>query len=159
MAEIKIPDVGKRAPAFHLPSHPEGRIRLSEFKVGKNVVVYFYSKDDTPGCTTEACGFRDDLQAFEAADTVILGISPDSVAAHDKFAKKYDLPFPLLADEDHKICEKYGVWVEKSMYGKTYMGVQRSTFLIDESGKIAQVWPKVKPDGHAEEVLAAVKAM
>ena len=156
MAEITIPEVGKRAPAFHLPAHPEGRIRLSQFKGEKNVVVYFYPKDDTPGCTTEACGFRDDLQAFEAADTVILGISPDSVASHEKFAKKYDLTFPLLADEDHKICEKYGVWVEKNMYGRKYMGVHRATFLIDKQGKIAAAWPKVKVKGHVEAVAAAV---
>ncbi len=156
MSENQIPEAGDRAPAIHLPTYPEGRIRLSEFKGKKNVVLHFYPKDDTPGCTTEACGFRDDLKTFDAADTVILGISPDAVASHEKFAKKYSLPFTLLADEERTACEKYGVWVEKSMYGRKYMGVQRATFLIDKRGKIAAAWPKGKVKGHVEEVAAAV---
>jgi|SaaInlStandDraft_2_1057019.scaffolds.fasta_scaffold155235_1 thioredoxin-dependent peroxiredoxin len=156
MAENLIPEAGDRAPAFHLPTYPEGRIRLSKFKGEKNVVLYFYPKDDTPGCTTEACGFRDDLKTFDATDTVILGISPDSIASHEKFAKKYSLPFTLLADEERKTCEKYGVWIEKNMYGRKYMGVQRATFLIDKRGIIAAAWPKVKVKGHVEEVATAV---
>ncbi len=153
---MSLPEAGKRAPAFTLPAHPEGKIRLSQFKGDKNVVLYFYPKDDTPGCTKEACGFRDSLQTLQDADTVVLGVSPDSVAKHEKFASKYDLPFPLLADEDHAICEKYGVWVEKNMYGKKYWGVQRATFLIGKDGKVARVWPKVKVAGHVDEVAAAV---
>ncbi len=147
-----IPEVGKRAPAFTLPAIPEGKIRLSQFKGEKNVVLYFYPRDNTPGCTTEACDFRDNLGQFESAETVVLGISGDSLKSHEKFATKFELPFPLLSDEDHAIAEKYGVWVEKKNYGKTYMGIQRATFLIDKEGKIAAVWPKVKVKGHVDEV-------
>ncbi|MBI1314014.1 thioredoxin-dependent thiol peroxidase [bacterium] len=150
------PETGKNAPAFTLPAYPEGKVRLSQFKDEKNVVLYFYPKDDTPGCTTEACGFRDSFSSLQSADTVVLGVSPDSVKKHEKFATKYELPFVLLADEDHSVCEKYGVWVEKSMYGRTYWGVQRATFLIGKDGKIARVWPQVKVAGHVEEVAAAV---
>lgn len=146
-----MPQVGDRAPAFYLPAHPEGKIRLSHFK-GQPVVLYFYPRDDTPGCTTEACEFRDQRPTFEEVDAVILGVSTDSVASHEKFANKFDLPFPLLADEDHAVCEKYGVWVEKNMYGRKSMGVQRATFLIDAKGKVAAVWPKVKVKGHVEAV-------
>jgi peroxiredoxin Q/BCP len=156
---MKPPEVGKRAPAFFLKAHPKGKVRLSHFKDEKNVVVYFYPKDDTPGCTTEACEFRDYHAAFEKADTVVLGISPDSVESHEKFAGKYGVPFTLLADDDHSICEKYGVWVEKNMYGKKYMGVQRATFLIGKDGKIARIWPQVKISGHVEEVLAAASKL
>ncbi len=160
MAKAKMPegmpDVGDKAPAFNLPAHPEGKIRLSSFKGEKNVVLYFYPRDDTPGCTKEACGFRDDLATFDKADTVVLGISTDPVAKHEKFATKYDLPFPLLADEDHAVHEKYGTWVEKNMYGKKSMGTQRATFLIDKKGKVAAVWPKVKVDGHVEAVAEAM---
>ena len=156
---MKPPEVGKRAPAIFLKAHPKGKIRLSHFKEEKNVVVYFYPKDDTPGCTTEACEFRDYHAAFEKADTVVLGISPDGVDSHAKFAGKYGVPFTLLADEDHSICEKYGVWVEKNMYGKKYMGVQRATFLVGKDGKIARIWPKVKISGHVEEVLAAASEL
>jgi len=152
-------EVGKKAPAFKLPAIPEGPISLSQFKGQKNVVLYFYPRDDTPGCTTEACDFRDGIARFKSLDTVVLGVSPDTTKSHQKFADKFSLPFPLLADEDHAVCEKYGVWVEKSMYGKKYMGVQRATFLIDKQGKIAAVWPKVKVDGHAAEVTEAVKAL
>jgi peroxiredoxin Q/BCP len=156
LAESQRPAVGEAAPKFKLPAVPKGPIALADYLKKKNVVLYFYPRDDTPGCTTEACGFRDDLPAFEAADAVILGISADSTESHEKFRAKFDLPFPLLADEDHAVCEKYGVWVEKNMYGKKSMGIQRATFLIDKQGKIAAVWPKVKVDGHVEEVKAAV---
>lgn len=148
---MPVPQVGRKAPAFNLPS-PEGKIALKD-QLGKNVVLYFYPRDNTPGCTTEACDFRDQAPALEKADTVVLGVSTDSVASHEKFAAKYELPFPLLADEDHKICEKYGVWVEKNNFGKKSMGIQRATFLIDKQGKIAAVWPKVKVKGHVEEVM------
>lgn len=150
-----LPEVGKRAPAFTLPAHPEGKIMLSKLK-GKNVVLYFYPRDNTPGCTTEACDFRDHLASVESDETVVLGVSTDSLTSHKKFADKYDLPFPLLSDEDHKICEKYGVWVEKNMYGKKSWGVQRATFLIDKTGKIAAVWPKVRVKGHVAEVAEKI---
>lgn len=148
-----IPTVGKKAPAFNLPSSTGKKIRLKEYiDNGKNVVLYFYPRDNTPGCTQEACDFRDNLGDFDNADTVVLGISGDSLKSHDKFINKYELPFPLLADEDHAIAAKYGVWVEKKNYGKTYMGIQRATFLINKEGKIAAVWPKVKVKGHVDEV-------
>lgn len=149
-----MPTIGQAAPAFDLPAHPSGRCKLSQFKGKQYVVLYFYPKDDTPGCTTEACGFRDLSEAFTAAETAILGVSCDSVTSHGKFAAKFSLPFPLLADEDHAIAEKYGVWVEKNMYGRKSMGVQRATFLIDKAGKIAAVWPKVKVEGHVAAVQA-----
>jgi peroxiredoxin Q/BCP len=152
MTDSTIPEVGDKAPAFDLPTFPSGRTKLSQFKGKKNVVLYFYPRDDTPGCTKEACGFRDGIGQFESADTVVLGVSTDTVDSHQKFAQKFSLPFPLLADEDHSIAEKYGVWVEKNMYGKTSMGIQRATFLIDKNGKIAAVWPRVKVDGHIAEV-------
>ena len=150
------PSVGKRAPAFTLPAVPDGKIRLSEFKGEQNVVLYFYPRDNTPGCTTEACDFRDNLARFHKADTVVLGVSTDSIASHEKFIAKHDLPFALLSDEDHAVCEKYGIWVEKKNYGKTYMGLQRATFLINKQGKIAAAWPKVKVAGHVDEVAAAI---
>jgi len=151
-----MPAIGKKAPAFTLPAIPEGKVRLSQFQGEKNVVLYFYPRDNTPGCTQEACDFRDNLARFNKGDTIVLGISTDSVASHEKFAAKYELPFPLLSDEDHKVCEKYGVWVEKKNYGKTYMGIQRATFLIDKQGKVAAVWPKVKVKGHVDEVAEAL---
>lgn len=156
---MPTPAVGAKAPAFDLPAFPEGRHKLSQYKGKQNVVLYFYPRDDTPGCTSEACGFRDDLKTFAAQETVILGVSGDTVASHEKFAAKFSLPFPLLSDEDHAVAEKYGVWVEKNMYGKTSMGIQRATFLIDKSGKIARAWPKVKVDGHVAEVAEAVKEL
>lgn len=156
---MPVPEAGSKAPAFDLPAFPAGKIKLSQFKGKQNVVLYFYPKDDTPGCTTEACGFRDDLKAFHAKDTAILGISCDSVESHEKFTKKFSLPFPLLSDEDHAVAEKYGVWVEKNMYGKKSMGIQRATFLIDKEGKIAKVWPRVKVDGHVDAVKEAVQAL
>lgn len=149
-------EVGKRAPAFKLPAYPEGKIALSQFKGEKNVVLYFYPRDNTPGCTTESCDFRDNLATFEDAETQVLGISCDSLKSHEKFSTKYELPFPLLSDEDHAIAEKYGVWVEKKNYGKTYMGLQRSTFLIDKQGKLAAIWPKVSVKGHVEKVKEAL---
>ncbi|MDB5347872.1 MAG: Peroxiredoxin [Schlesneria sp.] len=154
MTETAMPVAGTKAPSFDLAAFPEGRFKLSQFKGKQNVVLYFYPRDDTPGCTTEACGFRDGIGQFQSAETVVLGVSTDTVASHQKFATKFSLPFPLLADESHEVAEKYGVWVEKNMYGKKSMGIQRATFLIDKSGKIAAVWPKVKVEGHVDEVAA-----
>jgi len=135
-------------------------IKTSEFKLadqrGKRVVLFFYPKSDTPGCTKEACEFRDAAKTFAKRDAVIVGLSPDKAPAQQKFAAKYDLPFTLVPDPEHAIAEAYGVWVEKSMYGRKYMGIERSTFVIDEKGKIAHVFRKVKPEGHAAEVLEAL---
>lgn len=149
-------EVGQPAPDFTLSASNGQTISLSQYR-GKNVVLYFYPKDMTPGCTTEACDFRDFHPKFAQLNTVVLGISPDTVASHDKFAAKYELPFPLLADPEHEVADAYGVWVLKNMYGKKYMGIQRSTFLIDKEGKIAHVWPKVKVAGHVQEVLKYVE--
>jgi len=145
---------GDKAPAFTLPSDGEGTISLSDFK-GKNLILYFYPKDNTPGCTKESCDFRDIHPDFSAANTIIVGASKDSIKSHDKFKSKYDLPFPLVSDVDGKLCESYGVWVEKSMYGRKYMGIERATFLIDGKGVIRNIWRKVKVKGHAAEVLEA----
>lgn len=142
---------GKSAPAFTLDTDSGETLSLKDLK-GRPVVLYFYPKDDTPGCTVEACEFRDAFPRFKGSKAVILGISPDSVKSHQKFKVKFDLPFTLLADEDHAIAEKYGVWQKKSMYGRTYMGIARTTFVIDQDGKVAKVFEKVKPKGHAEEV-------
>ena len=150
------PTEGRKAPDFTLPSDGGGEIRLSGLR-GRNVVVYFYPKDDTTGCTKEACAFRDAIGEFDDANTEIVGVSKDSVARHDKFKAKYDLPFALLSDEDGKVCESWGTWVEKSMYGRKYMGIERSTFLIDETGTLRREWRKVKVSGHVEEVLAAAR--
>ncbi len=147
---------GKKAPDFTLPDQNGNKVKLSDLK-GKYVVLYFYPKDDTSGCTKEACNFRDAFPKFQNIDAVILGVSPDSIASHKKFAEKYKLPFQLLADEDKKVVEKYGVWKEKSMYGKKYMGVERTTFIIDPEGKIKKIFPKVKVDNHHQEVLEALK--
>jgi peroxiredoxin Q/BCP len=149
---------GDVAPDFQLPTDGAGQVSLSGLK-GKNLVLYFYPKDDTSGCTKEAIAFNGLKAQFAAANTEIIGVSADSVASHDKFKKKYDLGFALASDEGKSMLEAYGVWVEKSMYGKKYMGIERSTFLIDSAGKVAGVWTKVKVDGHAEEVLAAAKAL
>ena len=143
------------APDFTLPSDSGDSVTLSAFR-GSPVVLYFYPRDDTPGCTAQACGIRDAWGEFERAGAVVLGVSPDSETSHVKFKEKYELPFPLLADADHKVAEEYGVWGEKSMYGKTYMGIERSTFVIDADGNIAKVLRKVKPDTHADDVLAAL---
>lgn len=146
---------GKKAPAFSLKNQAGKSVKLSDF-LGQHVVLYFYPKDDTPGCTTEACGFRDVHPKFEKSGAVVLGVSPDDESRHTKFIEKFSLPFELLADTEHEVAEKYGVWGEKNMYGRKYMGIIRATFLIDAKGKVAKVWPKVKPDGHAEEVLEAL---
>ena len=148
---------GRKAPAFKLNDQDGNPVRLSDFK-GRHVVLYFYPKADTPGCTTQACGVRDHEQAYDAADTVVLGVSPDPPERLAKFADKHALGFTLLSDPDHKVAEAYGVWVEKSMYGRKYMGIERSTFVIDPEGKLKQEFRKVKVDGHADEVLEAVKA-
>lgn len=147
-------NIGDQAPDFTLPTDGGGEITLSDLK-GQKLVVYFYPKDDTPGCTKESCGFNEALQAFKSLNTEIIGISKDSVKRHDKFKEKYGLNFALASDENGDICELYGVFKEKSMYGKTFMGIERSTFLIDEDGKIAAIWRKVKVNGHVEEVQAA----
>ncbi len=150
--------VGDKAPDFTLPTDGGGSISLKELK-GKTVVLYFYPRDDTPGCTAEACAFRDSLPDFSKVEAEVVGISRDSVASHDKFKKKFKLPFPLASDEDGNVTEAYGVWVEKSMYGKKYMGIGRATFLIDGKGVILDIWRKVKVDGHTDEVLKAAKAL
>ena len=151
-------EAGKKAPDFTAPTDGGKKLKLSDLR-GKPVVLYFYPKDDTPGSTTEACGFRDALPDFSKVKAQVIGVSKDSVARHDKFKQKYDLPFPLVSDEDGKICEKYGTWVEKSLYGRKYMGIDRATFLIDKTGTVARVWHKVKVSGHVAEVLEAVKAL
>ena len=150
--------VGDKAPAVALKTDGGGKVSLSGLK-GQNVVLYFYPKDDTSGCTAEACGFRDNLPKFGKMDAVVIGVSRDSAESHDKFKKKHKLNFALGADETGKVTEEYGVWVEKSMYGRKYMGIERATFLIDGKGKIAAIWHKVKVPGHVEEVLKAVKAL
>jgi peroxiredoxin Q/BCP len=144
---------GIPAPDFELPDETGALRKLSDFR-GQPVVLYFYPKDDTPGCTTEACNFRDDYSAYEKAGVTILGVSPDSVKSHAKFKQKFGLPFPLLADEGHKICETYDVWALKKFMGREYMGVLRTTFLIDAEGKILRVFEKVKPADHSAELLA-----
>ncbi len=151
-------DAGQKAPSFDLPTDGGGRVRLADLG-GRPVVLYFYPKDDTSGCTKEACGFAAAYADFQAAGAEIIGVSKDSVASHDKFKAKYQLPFPLGSDEDGQVVEAYGVWVEKSMYGRKYMGIDRSTFLIDGSGTIQHAWRKVKVPGHVDEVLAATKAL
>ena len=151
-----MPEIGKPAPAFTLPSTDGGTFSLKDLR-GQTVVLYFYPKDDTSGCTKEACAFRDSQPDYRKSGAVVLGISPDSLKSHAKFQAKYNLPFTLLADEDHAVAEKYGVWKKKSMYGRKYMGIERTTFVIDATGKIAHIFPKVKVDGHVEAVLAAIR--
>lgn len=148
---------GSTAPAFTLPDEAGHPVSLSDFK-GRKLVLYFYPKDDTPGCTQESCDFRDSLAALSRAGAAIVGISKDDAASHLKFKDKYALTFPLLSDTDGRVCEAYGVWVEKNMYGKKYMGIDRATFLIDETGTIARLWRKVKVPGHVAEVLEALGA-
>lgn len=151
-------DAGDAAPAFSMPTDGGGTTSLAELS-GKAVVLYFYPRDDTPGCTKEAIAFTGLIGEFRAAGAEVIGVSKDTVAKHDKFKTKYDLDVVLAADEDGSVCEAYGVWVEKNMYGKKSMGIERSTFLIGGDGRIVRAWRKVKVDGHAEEVLAAVKAL
>jgi peroxiredoxin Q/BCP len=148
---------GMKAPDFKLKNQDGDTISLKDYK-GKNVVLYFYPKDDTSGCTKEACAFRDEFPKFNNLDAVILGVSPDSVKSHKKFAEKYDLPFNLLSDEEKKVLEKYGVWKEKSLYGRKYMGVERTTVVINDEGKIKKIFPKVKVEGHNNELIEALKS-
>ncbi len=150
---------GKKAPAFSLPSSTGGKISLKDFKDKKHLVLYFYPRDMTPGCTTEACSFRDLSEEFEEAGAAIVGVSADDLESHEKFVAKHDLTFPLLSDDGGQIAEKYGVWKEKKMYGKTFMGIERTTFVIDKSGVIRKIYPKVKVDQHADEVLEFVKSL
>ncbi|WP_339060179.1 thioredoxin-dependent thiol peroxidase [Tepidibacillus marianensis] len=146
----------EKAPDFTLPSSHGDRVSLHDFP-GKYIVLYFYPKDNTPGCTTEACSFRDYHEEFKGLNAVILGISPDPLKSHDKFIEKYQLPFLLLSDEDHQVAESYGVWKLKKMYGKEYMGIERSTFIIDPEGKLIQIFRKVKVTGHVEAALEFIK--
>ncbi len=147
---------GAKAPDFTLPTDGGGKVSLKDFK-GKKVILYFYPKDDTSGCTKEACGFRDALPDFSRVGAAVIGVSRDPVKSHDKFKQKYDLNFTLASDAEGKVSDAYGTWVEKSMYGRKYMGMERATFLIDGAGKIRKVWRKVKIPGHVEDVLAAAK--
>lgn len=149
---------GQTAPDFTLPTDGGKTQSLSELR-GKKVVLYFYPKDDTSGCTAEACGFRDALPDFSEADAVVLGLSKDGVKKHDKFKAKHELPFTLLSDEEGTVCAAYDTWVEKSMYGRKYMGIERATFLIDEEGVVRQVWRKVKVPGHVDAVLKAAREL
>ncbi|HNR30565.1 MAG TPA: thioredoxin-dependent thiol peroxidase [Candidatus Hydrogenedentes bacterium] len=153
-----MPESGNPAPDFTLPNAEGKKVRLGTLK-GKAVVLYFYPKDDTPGCTVEAQGFQAALDEFIRRGAVVLGVSPDNGKSHCKFAEKFGLRFDLLCDEAHAVAEQYGVWVEKNRYGKKYMGIQRATFLIDKAGRIAKVWPHVKPEGHAAEVIEALDAL
>ncbi|WP_068776968.1 thioredoxin-dependent thiol peroxidase [Paenibacillus sp. FJAT-26967] len=148
-------ELGKEAPDFELPASNGEKVKLSDFR-GKKVVLYFYPKDMTPGCTTQACDFRDKHSEFSNLGTVILGVSIDSLKRHEKFISKYELPFVLLADEEHAVADLYNVWVEKNMYGKKFMGIERSTFIIDEQGVLIKQWRKVKVKGHIEEALAYI---
>ena len=147
---------GTTAPDFTLEVSGGGTASLSDYR-GQTVVLYFYPKDDTPGCTTEACNFRDDYSEIIAAGAVVLGVSPDSIESHDKFKVKYELPFPLLSDPDHQVAELYGAWGEKKMFGRTYMGIIRSTYVIDGQGTIVKVFPKVRPKVHSEQVLMVLR--
>lgn len=152
------PIIGDKAPDINLPANNGRKVSLKDFQ-GKNIVLYFYPKDDTPGCTVQACGFRDAIQKIEKTDTIVLGISPDNVASHNQFISKFNLPFILLSDEEKKTCQDYGVWVEKNMYGRKYMGVARTTFIINKEGKIVKIFDKVKPEGHDQEVLASLQSL
>lgn len=149
---------GIPAPDFELPDDTNTPRRLSSFR-GKPVILYFYPKDDTPGCTTEACNFRDDYSAYEKAGVIILGVSPDSVRSHVKFKAKFQLPFPLLADEDHRVCDLYAVWGPKKLMGREYEGVHRTTYLIDANGNIARVFENVRPAEHSAELLEALGSL
>lgn len=152
---MAVPEKGDRAPDFTLPDAAGNAVRLSDFR-GRKVVLYFYPKDDTPGCTAEACGFRDTHDRIGSKNAVVVGVSPDPAESHRRFAETFGLPFLLLSDPDHAVAERYGAWGEKTLHGKTAMGILRSTFLIDEEGRIARVFRQVLPDGHAAEVLSAL---
>lgn len=156
MAKIKE---GTAAPDFILSDPGENKVSLADFKKKKNVVLYFYPKDNTPGCTVQACAFRDSFTVIGKQDTVILGVSPDDAKAHQKFIEKFSLPFVLLSDTDKQVCKTYGVWVKKKLYGKEYMGVARTTFIISKAGKIIKIFEKVKPQGHDREVLDFLKGI
>jgi peroxiredoxin Q/BCP len=151
-------DLGQKAPDFTLSAHDGSKVKLHEL-LGKPVVLYFYPRDDTPGCTKEACAFRDRKNEIAEAGATVLGVSTDDVASHEKFREKYDLNFQLLADVDHKVSEKYGAWREKTRFGKKSMGIQRSTYLIDSEGKVHKVWKSVQVDGHDAQVLEALKKL
>src|SRR3989338_3533131 len=150
MAQLKE---GDKAPEFKVVSNEGKEVSLKDYKGKAKVILYFYPKDDTPGCTVEACSFRDSVREIQKTDAVVLGVSPDGVDSHRKFVEKFKLPFILLSDEDKAVCKEYGVWVKKSMYGKEYMGVARTTFVVGQDGKIEKIYEKVKPEGHAGEVL------
>jgi peroxiredoxin Q/BCP len=154
----KVLGVGAVIPDIVLSSDTMGEVRLRGFIGKKSLLLFFYPKDNTPGCTREACGFQANLKKIEKCNVAVIGVSPDSLASHDKFRKKYSLEFPLLSDSAHALAKACGVWVEKSMYGRTYMGIQRSTFLFSKEGKLVHVWPKVSVDGHDEDVLAVIKS-
>ena len=151
--EVVMLKEGTKAPEFTLPANDGREVSLKNYKGNRRVVLYFYPKDDTPGCTVEACEFRDTVKQIEKADAVVLGVSPDGVQSHNKFIEKFRLPFVLLSDEDKKVCKDYGVWIKKSMYGREYMGVARTTFIIGKDGRMEKIFEKVKPEGHAEEVF------
>ena len=155
---MSLIDPGKKTPAFTLKDQHGTPHKLSDY-AGQPVILYFYPKDDTPGCTKESCQFEDNLPKFKKSEAVVFGVSILDEKSKKKFADKFKLTFSLLADADHEVCEKYGVWQEKSMYGRKFMGIARTTYLIGADGKVARRWDSVKPDGHAEEVLAAVKAL
>ena len=155
MSQLKEGDKG---PEFSAPASNGKNVSLKDFRGKKRVILYFYPKDDTPGCTVEACGFRDKIRAIESEEAVVLGVSPDGVASHNKFIEKFKLPFLLLADPEKEICQKYGVWVKKSMYGREYMGVARTTFVIGKELRIEKIYEKVKPDGHPEEILEFLRS-
>jgi peroxiredoxin Q/BCP len=157
LTPMPLVDPGKKAPAFSLKDQDGKTRRLADY-AGRPVVLYFYPKDDTPGCTKEACAFRDNLPRFKPSKAVVLGVSILDEASKARFAEKYDLPFPLLADPDHSVAEKFGVWQKRSLYGRTYMGIARTTYLIGPDGKVAKRWDNVKVDGHAEAVLEALNA-
>src|SRR2546428_4569224 len=154
--ELKLKE-GDKAPVFKAATAAGGKVAIADYR-GKNVVLYFYPKDDTPGCTKEACAFRDEFAAFKKKGAIVLGVSTDPVASHDRFAQKFKLPFTLLADEDKAIVQAYGVWGEKTFMGRKYLGTHRVTFLIGPDGRIKKIWPKVKPEEHLEEVLAALNS-
>ena len=156
MANNVLPVIGRPAPDFSLPSTTGENISLKQFKGKKTVVLYFYPKDETPGCTREACGFRDHAEEFENARVVILGVSTDGLESHQHFKEKQKLPFPLLSDEDAAVSKLYGVYKQKNLYGKKHLGIERTTFVVDRTGRIAQIWPKVKVDGHVHDVLEFV---